>query len=693
VTGTSLTAARTLSVTAEWAFHGKHAGEREGYRLLSSSGGHPGGGLLSKANFDDALERFSLGTPDVLPQVAVSFLARTDQPGGNYLALAIHEFVEGRNDGTGRKIAFTRYFCAPYRDLAAEATGYLAMFHAFRGIQLPDADGPPLAVKVTAVPLRVPPAGDLSLRVAAMLLTGRCVCVVGAEQASVSDKIRLIDDVMALLPYGLRAKMSAATWVRSTVPHRFRLFFSDLPREGYGEREPDLVAHWSQPERTVIPREYPYAHDYLTWLQDKVMWPVAKLATLTDTEELGFGTKRVIQMLDGMIGITGLVQEPGYAVPQDLLHSPVMAAQGSEGHAERTLLGVNDLVTAPNQARLREHITFLENYAASNLTEGARVRIQNIVFRAQLLRPELLPMLGKLAPRFYAAVLRVAFGLPLSYESYCVFESLLGTGSPPDPPPHPAMLEAIRRAGFEDQRVAAICLSYLDERAMRSWFSSGEVHIEALIARLAGTWQREHHAKIVCDVTQQYLREMWEYVDPRVVRAALRRHAYLAPALQLRHPGEPQYQADVLRTFLSAAYGGKELRQSEIVEIMTGGDSPPTPALLACVLSLTDRDCSTLAQEAYVAGVLTQTGFSTDTRTRLRAHVRVEFLGFRQPGDAPPLPATRALEQGQQTVPLVPGLSYGPPASSPAAPSRKKIGQPWSKRHGGLIDRSADDDL
>jgi hypothetical protein len=370
-------------------------------------------------------------------------------------------------------------------------------------------------------------------------------------------------------------------------------------------------------------------------------------------------------------------------VPQDLLHSPVMVAQGSEGHAERVLLGINELVSSPNPARLKADITFLENHAASSLTDGARVRIQNIIFRAQLLRPELLPALGKLASRFYAAVLRLAFGLPISYKNYCVLEGLLGTGTPPDPPPPPALLDAIRRAGFEDPRVAVVCLSYLSEKELRSWFGSGNVPIEAMIARLDGPWQREHHAKVVCDVTQRYLQVMWEHLDPGVIRSALRRHGYLAQALQLRHPNQPQYQADTLRSFLSAAYGGRELRAPEVVEIMTAGGGTPTPALLACVLSLAAPDCSGLAQEAYVASVLTQTGFSADTRARLREHVRPGLLGGKRPGDAPPLPAAPVPDQGQQTVPMTPGMSYGPPAS--AAGRKHGFGGGWL---GGKFERS-----
>jgi hypothetical protein len=55
-----------------------------------------------------------------------------------------------------------------------------------------------------------------AMRTAALVLTRRPVCVLGAREASVDDRLQFIDTVMAMLPYGIRTRMSAATWTRAT---------------------------------------------------------------------------------------------------------------------------------------------------------------------------------------------------------------------------------------------------------------------------------------------------------------------------------------------------------------------------------------------------------------------------------------------------------------------------------------------
>jgi hypothetical protein len=79
--------------------------------------------------------------------------------------------------------------------------------------------------------------------------------------------------------------MTAATWTRATYrDHRFRLFFSDAPR---GSQRRDHVVSWDQPETAVITPEDGAAHEYLTWLQDTLIEPMARLNRLTEARRFG----------------------------------------------------------------------------------------------------------------------------------------------------------------------------------------------------------------------------------------------------------------------------------------------------------------------------------------------------------------------------------------------------------------------
>ena len=301
-----MTGAETV-VDVQWALYGRRTGE-SGDRVLACSAGD-----LATENFADAISRFQLGTLHALPQVSVSY-ARPVKSGRSYLALAIHKPADQGQpalDEDGRPLTYTNYFCLPYGPLAAAGVTYLAMHEAVHDRRLPTASGAPLRVPVAGRPWRPPVIDPLALRVAALLLTGRSVCVLRAQDVPVDGRLGFIDAVMGLLPYGFRAKMTAATWTRATYrDHRFRLFFSDAPR---GSERPDHVVNWGDPETAVITEEDDAAHEYLTWLTDTLIEPVARLTRLT--EACGFGdgsvrnavglvTEREPRRADASAGIT-----------------------------------------------------------------------------------------------------------------------------------------------------------------------------------------------------------------------------------------------------------------------------------------------------------------------------------------------------------------------------------------------------
>jgi hypothetical protein len=269
-------------VHAQWALHGQAPGT-EGQRVLACSTGD-----LSTANFTDAIGRFQLGHLDNLPQVAVSYLMPAGQPEGSYLALTIHRKADNR------------YFCMPYRPLAASAVTYHAMYHAVRGLGVPAESRQPLRVEISEG-AHGPTLDPLAMRVAALLLTGTPACVLNAEDTSLDDRLAFIDWVMALLPYGFRARMAAATWTRATFrDHKFRLYFSAAPRQG------DHVVHWGQPDRAALP-EGP-ARDYFGQLVKSASQLTRLASPAEDGPDLRFDSQAAVRALE-------LIDPPSAAAP------------------------------------------------------------------------------------------------------------------------------------------------------------------------------------------------------------------------------------------------------------------------------------------------------------------------------------------------------------------------------------------
>lgn len=661
---------RTISVAAQWALYGK-ALDAQGYRVVACSGGE-----LDRANFSDAISRFALGALDNLPQASVSYLQPATRPGGSYLALAIHWFaVPGQRhangvlplDDLGRQTAFTSYFATPYKVLADEGVSYLDLYQALRAVTLPVTDGPPEPVTITLAAPAVPAIGELEMRAAALLLTGTPVCVLGAEQTTMLERLAFIDTVMALLPYGFRARMTAATWTKATNSgHRFRLFFSSAPRSA---QQPDHVLHWDQPEEAPVPRGY--AQDYIETLDDKLS-PVARLRELTT--EIGFGAKAATQALELLDGTRlRATRRPALPARRDS-RSASTSASGQAGEAraggprnrrapgtpaavaadptaagaragaspeadpnERALRECADYVADENATGLRSSIRWLENQAKTAvIDDGRRGSYRSLIARYRLLDPH--PALKKQEGELYAALLSLAFGRPLGYQGYCRVEQCLSIE--PGNRPHAALLTAMERGGFAEPVAATLVLGHLDPGKLHKWLRSGRVDAVRLISLLGGTWRYDAHAEALCEATLAYLRLCPDLYDPGEVRTALRQRGFLARSLYLRHPGDEQYQFSALHELLQAAYPGG-LDRAAILQVLTGSSHPPTPALFAAVMKLlvVPGDWE-LACRAYLHGSATLIGVDRATSAELLERVP-DLLQSDAYADTRPAPVDR----------------------------------------------------
>jgi hypothetical protein len=603
-----------VSVEVQWAVHGKRL-DRRGYRLLACSTGD-----LSARHFEEAIGRFSPGTPGVLPQVTVSFVhassKQDDTQGTDYLALAVHDYadqMEGddgqlKYDDDGRRIVVTRYFCVKYPLLASKAVTYQAMFQALNREALPMIGGPPIKVDIAVdTPLR-PAVDDLAMRAAALLLTTRPVCLLGADDTTMAERLAFIDTVMSLLPYGLRPRMTAATWTRPTNrDHRFRLFFSDAARS---VDQPDCILYWGRPEETVIDSDDDWAFEYLTWLRDKVGEPAAKLAGLTGP--IGFGRDQVLQVLD-TIGVVGTDPRLNYSeTRQDFLHPreymPRTVTPQGQSHGEIILRNCARHLAAGDQIKIKSDIGVLENIVNDPLNHDFRPRFQQVLRETGLL--ERIGQLGANAGRLYECVLRVAFRVPFDYEAYCQVENCLA--DPSGSPPHPGLLLAIDHCGVSDRGVRAMLYWHLrkvDAALLSAWHRSGEASPADLIHMLAIQWERPWHARDICDLLLDWLSRMSIPV-PNEITETLGIHGFLAYPLQSNRVGDEQYQVSALYQFLTYTYRAG-LEPKTIHQILTGGSHPPTPPLLAAILLCAQPHDAEVATHAYTLGLMRRT-FASD---------------------------------------------------------------------------------
>ncbi|QXJ21211.1 hypothetical protein AGRA3207_002043 [Actinomadura graeca] len=215
-----------VTIEMEWALWSERPGARDDYTVLSCSEGQ-----LRPAHFKKIITRFSPGTAEAqwgLPRVTVVAVDVAQRP---HIGMAIQARSD-QHDGTGRRIAPTRFFLFPYEALDGNPVSYHALYSSLIGLPLPEAgDSRLLRVEVPGFDASVV-AEDLELLgadstfAAAHLLHMERLCVTGAEQATTDERLRYLDAAVSLLPYGYRAKITATTWANSATRHNLRMVFS-----------------------------------------------------------------------------------------------------------------------------------------------------------------------------------------------------------------------------------------------------------------------------------------------------------------------------------------------------------------------------------------------------------------------------------------------------------------------------------
>ena len=260
---------------AQWAVWSKFPGTRDDYAVVAASSG-----LFSRSEFDRLVRVFTPGNPITEPGTAGSLpwviLSRVGVSGELYLAVSVQEATPGK-DGIGRPISRTDYFCVPYARFwskpSADAptsrpVSYLGLHAAAVSQKLPsEGDGPPVALAVDpldAVALArsirhdFGESGEWSVAATAAALLAGPVTITGPGLPDVMSRLRFIDAVSALLPYGYRPYLTAATWSDAGADQRFRMVFANRASDE------SLRAQWKAPPQLPAGGT---AEKYLGYLQ------------------------------------------------------------------------------------------------------------------------------------------------------------------------------------------------------------------------------------------------------------------------------------------------------------------------------------------------------------------------------------------------------------------------------------------
>ncbi|HMH92336.1 MAG TPA: hypothetical protein VK586_14775, partial [Streptosporangiaceae bacterium] len=264
----------TITLRVQWALWGTEAGG-SGYHQLACSAGE-----ISRDAVDWVVTRYLPGTPHAgphsWPQVTIGWLR--DDSLGDCLAVGIHDRAvpdaagPGAVDAHGRTVTRARLYYVRFPDAARSRVSYSDLYEALSAVRLPAASPEPVRADLAVRPGPAPAPAEFALRVAALLLSGYPVCVLGAEDLTVTERLGFLDAVASLLPYGMRARLSVSTWAGSTAAHRFRLFFAAVPRSG----AEDIAVAWDQ--AGTVPNAGGACAAYLSWLREDTVRRVEQLA-------------------------------------------------------------------------------------------------------------------------------------------------------------------------------------------------------------------------------------------------------------------------------------------------------------------------------------------------------------------------------------------------------------------------------
>ena len=213
---------------------------------------------------------------------------------------------------------------------------------------------------------------------------------------------------------------------------------------------------------------------------------------------------------------------------------------------EKLLVECDEMMHGNSPALKREVIESLARYHDDQVTDERRQRYQQIIKDRQLFRDDksLTPDMQDI---LYSALLRNAFGMPLTYDAYCQVENCAVRM-------HKSLLRTIRAAEIPD--VVLLLVNHaLGEETTRI---PGGQDAPAIILARSVNQLRPHHGTIVYQIS---LRDL-HHQPADVAQDTLYRAFYLGPTLRTLYPRDPEARLAQLQALLRLCYGKTLDRQT-----------------------------------------------------------------------------------------------------------------------------------
>ena len=290
------------TIAADWALIGKAPGAPDDYGIRAAS--------ATDLDVRQFAWRYVAGVPD--PDVPLDapwappwVTFGTHRVGSAPMLSASVVYPWDGLDQAGRRIWPRLFIASRYEDIARYKMSYQTWYAAITAIadrlRMSEGDGRPIQLAAEPQPVDgiVGAIGEYGFErlagIAALLLDNRRVAILGTRRLPLARRLGLLDAIVALLPYGCRADLSASSAVDRRIQHDFRLVFTEFP----GDNQVPVPLTGSAAARPAL--ETPAARRYHELLLDK-------------GKERNSGLARVVNHL-WRHAETYALSDPGSAVP------------------------------------------------------------------------------------------------------------------------------------------------------------------------------------------------------------------------------------------------------------------------------------------------------------------------------------------------------------------------------------------